>query len=150
VSSRPLFRFGGAKERNRVVIVLANPWNTGVNNMAKDPEPFQSLTGMAQQTAEQIAKQTQGAMENYFSWLQNTMSASPWGSTDLNKKLLSYATENVTAAVTFVQKLSQAKDFQEVVKIQTEFVQMQIETFNRRAKELGAAVAALTRFDKSS
>jgi hypothetical protein len=59
---------------------------------------------MAQQTAEQITKQTQGAMEDYFSWLQNAMSASPWGSTDLNKKLLSYATENVTAVVTFVQK----------------------------------------------
>ena len=89
-------------------------------------------------------------MEDYFSWLQNAMSASPWGSMDLNKKLLSYATENVTAAVTFVHKLSQAKDLQDVVKIQTEFVQMQIETFNKRAKELGAAVAALTRFDKSS
>jgi len=37
-------------------------------------------------------------------------------------------------------------------KIQTEFVQMQIETFNKRAKELGDAVAATTkgRFDKSS
>ena len=80
--------------------------------MAKDPKPFQSLTGMPEQTAEQITKQTQGAMENYFSWLQNAMSSSPWGSTDLNKKLLNYATENVTAAVTFVQKLSQAKDLQ--------------------------------------
>jgi hypothetical protein len=104
---------------------------------------------MAQQTAEQITKQTQGAMENYFSWLQNNMSPSTWASTDLNKKLLSYATENVTAAIAFVQKLSQAKDLQDVVKIQTEFVQMQIETFNKRAKELSAAVAALTRFDKS-
>ena len=109
---------------------LANLWNTGVNNVAKDTEPFRFLTGMAQQTAEQITKQTRGAMQDYFSWLQNAMSASPWGSMDLNKKLLSYATENVTAAVTFVHKLSQAKDLQDVVKIQTEFVQMQIETFN--------------------
>jgi hypothetical protein len=105
---------------------------------------------MAQQTAEQITKQTQRAMEDYFSWLQNAMSASPRGSTDLNKKLLSYATENVTAAITFIQRLSQAKDLQDVVKIQTEFAQMQIQTFNKRAKELGATVAALTRFDKSS
>jgi hypothetical protein len=90
--------------------------------------------------------------ENYFSWLQNAMSSSPWGSTDLNKKLLGYATENVIAAVTFVQKLSQAKDLQDVFTIQTEFVQTQIETFNKRAKELGDAVAATTRarFDKSS
>jgi hypothetical protein len=107
--------------------------------------PFQYSKGIAQQTAEQIMKQNQGAMENYFSWLQNTMSVSPWGSTDLNKKLPTYATENVTAAVTFVQKLSQAKDLQDVIKIQTEFVQMQIDTFNQRAKELGEAVMAATK-----
>ena len=120
--------------------------------MAKGAEPFQSLTGMAKQTAEQITNQTQGAMENYFGWLQNTMSASPWGNADLNKKLLSYATQNFTAAFTFAQKLSHAKDLQDVMQIQTEFVQMQIDTFNERAKEFGEAVAAATkaRLDKSS
>ena len=113
----------------------------------------ESLTATAAQTAEQMTKQTQGAMEHYFGWLQNTMSASPWGNMDLNKKLLSYATQNVTAAFAFAQKMSHAKDLQDVVKIQTEFVQMQIEAFNERAKEFGeAAVAATTkaRLDKSS
>jgi hypothetical protein len=109
--------------------------------MAKE----QSLTRIAKQTAEQITKETQGAMENYFGWLQNTMSASPWGNTDLNKKLLSYATQNVTAAFTFAQKMSHAKDLQDVVKIQTEFVQMQIDAFNERAKEFGEAVLAATK-----
>ena len=45
------------------------------------------------------------AMETYVNWLQNAMSASPWTNVDLNKKLLSYATENVTAAVGLVEKL---------------------------------------------
>ena len=79
--------------------------------MAKDKEPSESLTGMARQTAERITGRTQETMENYFNWLQNTMSASPWGNTDLNKKLLSYATENVSAAFGYVQKLSQAREF---------------------------------------
>jgi hypothetical protein len=43
-------------------------------------------------------------METYFSWLQNAVSASPWTNVDLNKKLLSYATENVTPAVGLVDK----------------------------------------------
>ena len=120
--------------------------------MTNNKGPVEDLTATTKRTSERIANQTQGAMESYFGWLQKTMSASPWGSTDLNRKLLSYATENVTAAFTFVQKLSQAKNLQDVVEIQTEFVQMQIETFNKRAKELGDAVAATTkgRFDKSS
>ena len=36
--------------------------------MADDKEPFEALTATAEQTAEQITKQTQGAMENYFGW----------------------------------------------------------------------------------
>jgi hypothetical protein len=62
-----------------------------------DKESFESLTGIELDV--QITERTKHAMENYFQWLQNAMSASPWGNAELNKKLLSYATENVTAAV---------------------------------------------------
>ena len=93
--------------------------------MAEDKEPFEALTTTAAQTAEQITKQTHGAMENYFGWLQKTMSALPWSNTNLNRILLSHATQNVTVTFAFVQKLSQAKNFQDVVKIQTEFMNAQ-------------------------
>jgi hypothetical protein len=105
--------------------------------MAKDKEPFEALTTTAQQTAEQITEQTKGAMENYFSWLQKTMSAFPWSNTNLNRILLSHATQNVTATFAFVQKLSQAKNFQDVVKIQTEFMGTQMNSFNEQAKIIG-------------
>ena len=51
--------------------------------MATDKEPFEGLTTAAQQTAKQITEQTQGAMQNYFGWLQTTMSAFPWSNTNL-------------------------------------------------------------------
>ena len=108
--------------------------------MAKD-KPTEALMGMAKQTAEQITGRTQEATENYFKWLQTTMSASPWGNTDLNKKLLSYATDNVSAAFEFVQRLSQAKNLEDVVKIQTEFMTAQMNLFNEHAKELGEIYA---------
>jgi hypothetical protein len=119
--------------------------------MAKDKEPLQSLTGFVEQTAEQITKQiqgkdqepqtaeqiteqTKGAMENYFIWLQKAMSPLPWSNTNLNRILVSHATQNVTATFAFVQKLSQAKNFQDVVKIQTEFMNAQLNSFNDQAK----------------
>jgi hypothetical protein len=37
--------------------------------MAKDKEPLEAFTATAAQTAEQMTKETQGAMENYFGWL---------------------------------------------------------------------------------
>ena len=63
----------------------------------------ESLTGIEQDV--QVEERTKHAMETYVNWLQNAMSASPWTNVDLNKKLLSYATENVTAAVGLVEKL---------------------------------------------
>ncbi len=53
----------------------------------------------ANQANEQITERTQAAMDNYFSWLQNAMSASPWANMELNRKLMSYATESVSAYV---------------------------------------------------
>jgi hypothetical protein len=109
--------------------------------MAKDKRPFETLTATAAQTAEQMTEQTQGAMENYFGWLQKTMSTFPWSNTNLNRILLSNATQNITATFAFVQKIGQAKNFQEVVKIQTEFMETQMNSFNEQAKILGEIYA---------
>jgi hypothetical protein len=105
--------------------------------MAKAKEPPASLAGIARQTAEKITLRTQEAMGNYFGRLQNAISAPPWGNTDLNKKLLSYATENVSNAFGFVQKLSQAKNLEDVVKIQTEFMTAQFSSCNEQARNIG-------------
>jgi len=72
----------------------------------------ESLTSIEQDV--QIEERTRLAMETYVNWLQNAMSASPWANVDLNKKLLGYATENVTAAVALVEKLSHAKNLEDI------------------------------------
>jgi hypothetical protein len=99
-----------------------------------DKERLESLTGIEPYV--QITERTKHVMESYVSWFQNAMSASPWSNTDLNKKLLSNATHNVTAAVDLVQKLSQAKNLEEVVKIQTEFMSQQLNSFNEQTKTI--------------
>jgi hypothetical protein len=102
-------------------------WDAAVANK-------ESLTGIEQDV--QIEERTKHAMESYSQWLQNAMSASPWGNTELNKKLLSYATENVTTAVGLVQKLSQAKKLEDVVKIQTDFISKQMISFNEQTRTI--------------
>jgi hypothetical protein len=84
----------------------------------------------------QIEERGKHAMETYVSWLQNAMSASPWSNPELNKKLMSYTTENVAAAVGLIQKLSQAKNLEDVVKIQTEFMSSQLNSFNEQTKTI--------------
>ena len=107
--------------------------------MAKDPRPLEDLNAKAKQAVEQTAEQTRGAVDNYFNFLQKTISSYPSGGTDLREKLKSYAEKNIAATHEFVLKLSQAKDFQDVVRIQMEFVQMELNAFGEQANSLGEA-----------
>ena len=107
--------------------------------MAKDASPLQNLNVEAKQAIEQTVKQTQGAMENYFNFLQQNMSATPWGRTDFGEKLKSFTEQNIASAHHHVEKLSQARDFQDIIKIQTEYMQTQLSLFAAQAKQLGEA-----------
>jgi hypothetical protein len=74
-----------------------------------------------------------GAIDNYFGFLQNF-----WGP-DLTTKMRTYTERNLSASADCVRKLSQAKDFQEVFRIQTEFMQAQLNSFAEQARSLGEA-----------
>ena len=86
---------------------------------------------MAKDSAENAAR---GVMDNYFGFLQNI-----WGSNDLAEKMKTYTEKNISAYAECVGKLSQAKDFQEVFRIQTEFMQTQFSSFAEQARSLGEA-----------
>ena len=104
--------------------------------MAKDEKPSEDLSTVAGHTM----KQARGAMENYLDFFQKTMSASPWAGTELNKKVADYAQKNVDTAFGFAQKLTQAKDLQDLVRIQTEFLKTQITSVTEQAKDLSETV----------
>ena len=103
--------------------------------MAKDQKPIEDLSAIAKQTMEQA----QGAAQTYLGWLQKSMSASPWVDAELTKKLMAYAERNIAANFEFVQKLSQVKDFQELVRVQSEFMQAQLQSYGEQAKDIGEA-----------
>ena len=107
--------------------------------MAKDKEPFEAVSETAAQAVEQNMEKARGAMDNYFSFLQNTMSSVPWGSPNLIEQMKTYTEKNISVTAEYVHKLSQAKDFQEVFRIQTEFMQTQMNSFAEQARSLGEA-----------
>ena len=100
--------------------------------MEKSTKSLDDLNTAAGQTMEQA----RGAMQSYLEFFQKTMSASPWAGTELNKKVADYAQQNVATSFGFAQKLTQAKDLQDVVRIQTEFLQTQMKTLTEQSKDL--------------
>ena len=98
--------------------------------MAKDKQPFEALN----ETVEQNMEKARGAMDGYIGFLQNI-----WGNNDLTEKMRTYTEKNLSASADCVHKLGQAKDFQEAFRIQTEFMQTQLNSFSEQAKSLSEA-----------
>jgi hypothetical protein len=118
--------------------------------MTKHEQPFEALSETTAQAVEESMEKTRGAMDNYFSVLQNI-----WGSNDLTEKVKTYTARNISASTYCMHKLSQAKDFQEAFRIQTEFMQTQLKSFAEQARSLGeaytkAATDATKRFGMSA
>ena len=123
--------------------------------MAKDAKPLEDLSANAKQVVERTMEQTQGAVDKYFNFVQKAMSSFPLGGTEFGEKLKSYAEKNIAATNVYINKLSQAKDLQEVIRIQTEFMQTQFNAFGEQTKGLAetftkaSTEAVKTRFQKS-
>jgi hypothetical protein len=83
--------------------------------------------------------QTRGAADDYFNLMQKTFSFYPMGGTELADKMQSYTEQNISAAQEVIQKLSQAKDFQDIIRIQTEFMQTQFSVCAEQTKALTEA-----------
>lgn len=93
------------------------------------------------ETMAQGVEQARRAVDSYLQFLQNNVLASPWARTALNQKLMGYAEQNVAAAFEFADKLIKAKDFGDLVRIQTEFVRTQLQALSEQAKDVGETAA---------
>ena len=105
--------------------------------------PLGVVAGM-RAMAERSVEQAKLAFNNYIQAAQEAVStfeqwgkASQVGAQGISKKAMSLAQCNVVSAFEFAQKIVQAKDIQELVRMQTEFVQSQMQVLSEQVKDLG-------------
>ena len=103
--------------------------------MAKDQKPADQMDAFSKQAMAQAHE----ALEIYFDFLKRSVSSFPSGGTELGEKLKDQSVQNIIAVRELVKKLSQAKDFEEAFRIQTEFMQSQLQAFGEQIKSLGEA-----------
>ena len=73
--------------------------------------------------------------------MEKRVEASQGGALDISKKAMSFAERNILSAFEFAQKIVQATDIQEMVRLQSLFVQSQIQALTEQAKDLGETVS---------
>jgi phasin len=100
--------------------------------------------------AEQSVEQARQAFDGFMSAANNAVSdmetranTARSGAMDVGARAMSFAQRNITSSFDLAQRLVRAKDVQEVMKLQTEYIQSQIEALNTQAKELGEAATKM-------
>lgn len=116
--------------------------------------PFEmtpEMKAFADQTkamAEQGIETARKAFHNYldatqkaFGAMGNSAGSTQASVTELGRTAMGYAQENVSATFTFIDRVMKARDPQEVLQIQSEFVQSQMQKLGEQTKAIGEAAA---------
>jgi hypothetical protein len=90
-----------------------------------------------EQFTEQVREEVRKTVDQYFDFLQKTISSYPLGDTELGGKAKDCVEKNIIIARDYMHKLSRAKNLLEAVPIQAEFVQSQLASFGEQIKSIG-------------
>jgi len=116
--------------------------------MATNPaEQFQippEMRAMAEKSVEQ-AKQ---AVEGFISAAHRTVSAiegqaetARKGAKDVTEKAMTFAERNIASAFEFAQELMRARDIQDVMRLQGDYIKRQMQVLTEQARELGESTS---------
>ena len=111
--------------------------------MAKEPMSSFEIPSEMGNLGEQSVEQARKAFDGYMTAAQQAVGAlegqasvAQAGTKNVGKKAMTFAEQNVATSFEFAQKLVRAKDVQEVLRLQGEFVQAQMQALSEQAKEL--------------
>ena len=92
------------------------------------------------EVAEKTIDQAERGFRAFIEAANKSVSMIPNPTTDMSLKALSLTEQNMKAAFDHAKKLLQAKDLQEAMRLQAEFLKAQYETATEQLKEMGDSV----------
>jgi phasin len=105
------------------------------------PDEMRAVTERSVEQAKVAFQQLMQAAEGAVSTLEERGETSQVGALDISKKAMAFAERNVLSAFELAQKIVQTKDTQELVRMQTEFLQSQMQALGEQVKDLSETVS---------
>jgi phasin len=100
--------------------------------------------------AEKSVEQARQAFESFMSTAHNTVSAmegqaesTRQGAKDFGRQAMAFAELNIASSFEFARNLMRAKDVNELMKLQSDYIAAQMKTMTEQAKELGESSAKM-------
>jgi len=109
----------------------------------KDTDPF----GFSEGTKVAL-EQTHKAMDTYFDFLKESISAFPSGGTEIGDRWKQESLLNLSAFQELVKRLSTAGSFEEALRIQMVFMHSQLNRLGKQTTSFGAASTKTGENDK--
>ncbi len=113
--------------------------------MANTPTPNYEIPAEMRDFAEKSVEQARKAVDSFLSaarrtadTLEGSANTVQTSAKDMTRKTLSYAEQNLSAAFDHAQRLVRARDVQEAVQLQSEFVRSQFAALQAQVKEFGS------------
>lgn len=98
------------------------------------------MTERSLEQAKQAFDNYMRATEKAVSLLETQVEANQRGGLDISKKAMGFAENNVRSAFEFANKIVQANDIQEVLRMQNLFVQAQMQVLREQVTSLGETI----------
>lgn len=105
-----------------------------------DPKMMMEVPVQVREIAEKSVDQAEKAFQAFISAANQSVAMVPTPATELSKKALSLTEQNMKAAFDHARKLVQAKDMQEAMHLQTEFLRNQYLAVTAQLKEIGTGI----------
>ena len=113
--------------------------------MANTPTPNYEIPAEMRDFAEKSVEQARKAVDSFLSaarrtadTLEGSANTVQTSAKDMTRRTLGYAEQNLSAAFDHAQRLVRARDVQEAVQLQSEFVRSQFAALQAQMKEFGS------------
>ena len=107
--------------------------------------------------AEKSVDQAKQAVDGFMSAAHRAISAiegqaesARIGAKDVGEKAMNFAERNIASSFEFTQKLMRAKDMQEVLALQADYIKTQMQVLAEQARELGDSAAKAAKDTKNT
>jgi phasin len=112
--------------------------------MAKNPGEHFEIPAEMRAFTEKSVEQAKQAFEGFISAAHRTVGAfegraetARKGAQDIGQKAMEFAERNISTSFDFAQQLVRARDVEEMLRLQADYIRTQMQALAEQAKELG-------------
>jgi phasin len=102
--------------------------------------------------AERSVEQAREAFDGFMSAAQRALSTfegqaegARKGARDVTEKAMTFTQQNIKSSFELAEQLVRAKDLQEMMRLQADYIKRQIQVFSEQARELGESAGTAAR-----